>query len=165
MVTRHINLIYFMLKSYIPQPQLFSPSVQFCHCYNSFFILASTWIQPSQPISTSYFWRKSLIYHWAVANQVKMFEYKLIERLLVGQRLSNLVVVEQEKLPQTLQSQATSEQPCFNRGRSLTRELSGNAKKKGLEVIEMVYRVTQIDPGGWLDASGWFMWWITFWTA
>ena len=39
-----INLVYFMLKSYIPQPQFFSLLVWFCHHYNTFFIFALTWI-------------------------------------------------------------------------------------------------------------------------
>ena len=37
-----------------------------------------------------------------------MIEYKLIEKLLVDQRFSDLVVVEQEGLPQTRQSKVTS---------------------------------------------------------
>ena len=40
-----------------------------------------------------------------------MFEHKLIERLLADQRLSNLVVVEREGLPWTLQKKATNEEP------------------------------------------------------
>ena len=40
-----------------------------------------------------------------------MLEYKLIERLLTDQRLFNLVIVEQEGLPQTLQKKATKEEP------------------------------------------------------
>ena len=50
MVTWPSNLIHFRLKSYIPQPQLFSHLVQFCHCYNLFFIFAFTWIQPLQSL-------------------------------------------------------------------------------------------------------------------
>ena len=99
------------LKSYISQPQLFSPSVRFCHRYDLSFILALTWIQPSQPISTSFLWRRSLTYHWAVANQAGMLEHKFIERLLADQCLSDLVVVEWEGLPQTLQKKATGEEP------------------------------------------------------
>ena len=49
--------------------------------------------------------------HSAVANQAKVLEHKLIERLLADQRLSDLVVVEQEELPQTLKKKATSEKP------------------------------------------------------
>ena len=49
--------------------------------------------------------------HGAVADQVGMLEHKLIERLLADQRLSNLVVVEREGLPQTLQKKATCEEP------------------------------------------------------
>ena len=44
MLTWPINLIYFMLKSYIPQSQLFSFLVWFYHRYNFFFIFALTWI-------------------------------------------------------------------------------------------------------------------------
>ena len=40
-----------------------------------------------------------------------MLKHKLIERLLADQRLSNLVVVEQKGLPQTLQKKTTSEKP------------------------------------------------------
>ena len=40
-----------------------------------------------------------------------MVEHKLIESLLVDQRLSDLVIVEQEGLPQTLQKKATGEEP------------------------------------------------------
>ena len=36
--------------------------------------------------------------HGAVADQVGMLEHKLIERLLADQRLSNLVVVERERV-------------------------------------------------------------------
>ena len=46
------------------------------HCYNPFFILASTQIQTFQPISTSSCWRKSLTYYWAIANQAGMLEHK-----------------------------------------------------------------------------------------
>ena len=40
-----------------------------------------------------------------------MFEHKLIEKLLADQYLSDLVVVEQEGLPQILQKKTTSEEP------------------------------------------------------
>ena len=86
MVMWPINLIYFTLKSYISQTQLFSPSVQFCHRYDPSSILASTQIQPSQPIRTSSLRRKSPTCHWAVANQTGMLKHKLIERLLAGSR-------------------------------------------------------------------------------
>ena len=49
--------------------------------------------------------------HWAVADQARILEHKLIDRLLANQRLSNLVVVEQEDLPGPLQKKATSEEP------------------------------------------------------
>ena len=39
-----------------------------------------------------------------------MLEYKLIKKLLSDQHLFDLVVVEQEKLPQTLQKKATGEE-------------------------------------------------------
>ena len=38
-----------------------------------------------------------------------MLEHKFIERLLADQRFSNLVVVKQEELPETLQKKATGE--------------------------------------------------------
>ena len=40
-----------------------------------------------------------------------MLEHKLIEKLLADQHLSDLVVVEQEGLPQTLQKKATGKEP------------------------------------------------------
>ena len=40
-----------------------------------------------------------------------MLEHKLIERLFANQRFSNLVMVEQERLPWTLQNKATGEEP------------------------------------------------------
>ena len=40
-----------------------------------------------------------------------MLEHKLIEGLFANHCLSDLVVVEQEELPQTLQRKATSEEP------------------------------------------------------
>ena len=40
-----------------------------------------------------------------------MLEHKLIERLFADQRLSDLVVVEQKRLPQILQKKATAEEP------------------------------------------------------
>ena len=40
-----------------------------------------------------------------------MLEHKLIERLLADQRLSDLVVLEQEELLQTLQKKIISEEP------------------------------------------------------
>ena len=81
------------LKSYITQLHFFSHLVPFYHRYNPFFILASTQIQSSQPISTSSLQRRSPICHGAVANQARMLEHKLIKRLLVDQRLSDLLVV------------------------------------------------------------------------
>ena len=39
-----------------------------------------------------------------------MLVYKLIERLLADQRLSNLVAVEQKELSQTLQKKATGDE-------------------------------------------------------
>ena len=42
------------------------------------------------------------MYHWAVANQAGMLEHQLIEKLFADQRLSDLVVVEQEGVPQIL---------------------------------------------------------------
>ena len=116
--------------------------------------------------------------HWAVANQAGMFERKLIEKLLANQRLSDLVVMEREGLPQTLQKKPPVRSHSwwqerwtprrsrsnfwdvnisFNPGLSQNSELSGNAKEKGLEVIKMVYWITQIDPDGWLDADAWFI--------
>ena len=86
MVMWPINLIHFMLKSYIPQSQLFSPSVWFRHRYDPSSILASTQIQLFQPISTSSLRRRSLMCHWAIADQVGMLKHKLIERLLAGCR-------------------------------------------------------------------------------
>ena len=82
MVMWPINHIHFRLKSYIPQPQLFSPLVRFRHRYDPSFILASTRIQPSQPISTSSLRRRSPTSHWTVADQARMLEHKLIEKLL-----------------------------------------------------------------------------------
>ena len=40
-----------------------------------------------------------------------MLEQKLMKKLLVDQRLSDLVVLEQEVLPQILQKNATSKEP------------------------------------------------------
>ena len=40
-----------------------------------------------------------------------MLEHKLIEKLLADQRLSDLLMVEQEGLPQTLQKTTTGEEP------------------------------------------------------
>ena len=85
-VTWPINHIYFRLKSYILQPQLFSPLVWFRHRYDPSSILALTRIQPSQPISTSSLRRKSPTGHSAVVDQAEMLEHKLIERLLAGCR-------------------------------------------------------------------------------
>ena len=64
-----------------------------------------------------------------------MLKHKLIERLLADQCLFDLVLVEQKGLPRTLQKKATSEEPYFNRGRSFSSELSGNAKEKNQKVI------------------------------
>ena len=47
----------------------------------------------------------------AVADQAGMLEHKLIEKSFADQRFSDLVVVEREGLPQTLQRKATSEEP------------------------------------------------------
>ena len=49
--------------------------------------------------------------YWAIANQAEMLEHKLIEKLLVDQRLCNLVVIEQEGLSQIPHKKATSEEP------------------------------------------------------
>ena len=64
-----------------------------------------------------------------------MLKHKLIERLLANQCLSDLLVVEREELPWTVQKKATSEEPYFNQGQSFSSELSSNAKDKDLEVI------------------------------
>ena len=47
----------------------------------------------------------------AVTNQARMLEHKLIERLLADQRFSNLMMVEQKGLSQTLQKKVTNEEP------------------------------------------------------
>ena len=68
-------------------------------------------MQPFQLIITGCLWRRSPTYYLAVGNQVKIREYKLIKRLLADQRLFNLVIMEQEELPQILQRKATNEEP------------------------------------------------------
>ena len=40
-----------------------------------------------------------------------MFEHKLIKKILADQCFSDLVVVEQKGLPQTVQKKTTSEEP------------------------------------------------------
>ena len=98
------------LKSYISQPQLFSTSVQFATAMTLFSSLHQLGYNFST-ISTSFLKKRSSICHWAVANQTGMLEHKPIEKRLTDQRLSDLVVVEQEGLTETLQKKATGKEP------------------------------------------------------
>ena len=45
-----------------------------------------------------------------------MLEHQLIKRLLADQRFSDLMVIEREGLPQTLQKKATSKEPWLVAG-------------------------------------------------
>ena len=97
MVMWPINLIYFMLKSYIPQPHLFSHLVQFCHHYNPSFILVSTRIQSSQIISASSFETRSAI----CLNKLLQIKQNCLNTSLKDYLQVNafldLVVIEQEE--------------------------------------------------------------------
>ena len=90
------------LKSYIPQPQLFSPLV--------WFTTATTLFSSSHQLGYNLFnqsalalfgRKKSYVSQWAVADWAKMLEHKL-RRLLADQRLFRSVVVEQEEWTQAL---------------------------------------------------------------
>ena len=89
------------LKFYIPQPQLFSPSVQSATATTLLSSLHQLGYNFST-ISTSFFRKKSPTCHWVVADQAGMLEHKLIERQFADQRFSDLMVVEQEGLSQIL---------------------------------------------------------------
>lgn len=102
--------LFICLKSYIPQPQRFSHLVQFAIATTLFSSLHQLGYNLFM-ISTSSFWRRSPMCHWAAINQAKMLEHKLIERLLPDQCLSNLVVVEWEEIPRTLQRKAIGKEP------------------------------------------------------
>ena len=91
------DLSNFRLKSYIPQLQLFFHPVWSCHRYNPSFIFASTWIQPSQPISTSFLRRRS---HMCL-NEPSQIEQKCLntslEDYLQVNALPDSMVVEREE--------------------------------------------------------------------
>ena len=110
MVTWPINLIPFRLKSYIPQPQLFSPSVWFANATTLFSSLHQLGYNFLNQSALALF-GKEVLHVW-MNRQAEMLEH-ILRRLLANQCFSRLVVVEREEWTQS----STRKSPRRARGR------------------------------------------------
>ena len=102
------QLHFFILKSYISQPHLYRLryelffSILFYYCYN-LISLVPTW----PPISTSFFWSRSSTWRIWVEQAVYFNPRLMRKNYLQTNAFLNLVMVEQEEYPHTLQRKVT----------------------------------------------------------
>ena len=157
MVTWPINLIHFRLKSYISQPQLFSPLVRFATATTLLSSLHQLGYNLLNQSTLALFGEKVL--HISMSRRAEMLEH-MLKRLLADQRLSRSVMVKREEWTQS----STKKPP---------RGAAGKQWEDGqLGMIDLTFRtsisastcgkvegldVTLDDPAGFADRFWWMI--------